>query len=51
MIELDDYRKIWEHAAMRCNFCDKVWAAVFRYDTKELECPSCGKVNKIEEGP
>jgi len=47
LIELDDYRKIWDYGKIEYRCCHYVAVATFKYDAKELECPKCGKMTKF----
>lgn len=42
VINLDDYREVWTTKKINCKVCNKLWQAVFVFDTEFLECPKCG---------
>ena len=52
IIELDDFRPIWEGVLIEYLCCNYMAAATFKHDAKELECPLCHKMTEytVTEG-
>jgi hypothetical protein len=45
--DLEDYRKVWGIGTIVYLCCNYHAVAVFHKDSKELECPKCGKMTRF----
>ena len=36
---------------MKCDYCGYEWISVSPVETRELECPRCGKMSSVEADP
>jgi transcription elongation factor Elf1 len=51
LIEIEDYREVWENGEAECLSCGSEWIATVHKDTNtdELECFRCGAINSKYE--
>lgn len=47
IIELENYRKVWDYGKIEYRCCHHVVIATYHKDSKLLECPKCGKMTKF----